>query len=195
MAETPEDTLRALEEESARRSKNALGEVRRASRAQRDADTGAWLSAGDSLAEKVIAALDTGDDERAERLVRRIVALPVVDETVRAGPMAVSVLLYNEIIDPSFEGGDARGLLDLPLRLLPDLDDAAADALRHTLAAITDYELPEAMLRRIRSVVPLERKSDPPFAGVPEQELPAAVLAVLRLVLRLRSEEAPDSMR
>lgn len=189
MAAPSDDTLSALQEELARRSDNALGGVRRASGAQRNAEMEAWLSAGDNLAEKAIAALDAGDDDRAERLARRIVALPVVDESTRSGLMAVSVLMYSEVIDPSFEGGDARGMLDLPLRLLPTLDEYAADALRHALASITDYELPAAMVRRIRSVVPPERKLDEPFAGISEDELPAAVLSTLRLVLRLRSDE------
>ncbi|MGT2427102.1 hypothetical protein [Amnibacterium kyonggiense] len=44
------------------------------------------------------------------------------------------------------------------------------------------------MRDRIRAVVPPERRFDPPFAGVPADELPAAVLATLRLVLQMRAD-------
>jgi hypothetical protein len=189
MARLSDDDFTALQAELDQDAARALGDVRRASGAQRNAETEAWLAAGDNLAEKAIAALDTGDDERAARLVQRIVALPEIDEDVRAGLMAVHLLLYSEIVDPSFEGGDVRGLLDLPLRLLPTLDEPAADALRHVLATITDYDVPAGVRRRIEEVVPLERRLDPPFAGVPEEALPAAVTSALRLVLRLRAEE------
>lgn len=188
MARLSDDDFAALDEERERDTANALGHLRRSSSSQRNAETSAWLAAGDNLAEKAIAALDLGEDERAHRLAGRIVALPVVDEGIRSGLMAVSLVLYNEIVDP-FEDGDGRGVLDLPLRLLPALDRPAADALRHALAALADYDLPAGMLRRIRSVVPLEQRMDPAFAGVPEEQLPDAILSTLRLVLRLRSDE------
>jgi hypothetical protein len=181
-----EAVQRAMDEDAAR----ALGRVRRKDGAQRNEELRVWLRAGSTLAEKAIAALDLGDDERAVQLARRIVALPVVDEETRSGLMAVNLLLYNEVVDPSFSAADdARGLLDLPLRLLPTLDPWAADALRHVLASFTDYDLPAAIVRRISAVVPLERKLEPPFLGVPEEALPDAVLSVLRLALRLRSED------
>ena len=189
MARLTDDDFSALQDEMDRDTARALGDVRRASGSRQNADTQAWLAAGDNLAEKAIAALDLGDDARARRLVGRVVTLPLVDEGIRSGLMAVNLLLYNELIDPSFEGGDGRGLLDVPLRILPTLDRPAADALRHVLASLTDYELPASVLRRISSVVALERRLDPPFAGVPEEELPDAVIAVLRLVLRLRAED------
>jgi hypothetical protein len=165
-----------------------LDRLRRAQGAQRNETTSAWLGAGENLAEKALAALDTGEDADAERLVRRILALPVDDEGTRTGLMAVSLLLYGEVLDPGFEVEAAPGLLDLPLRLLPTLDAAAANELRHVLAALTEYDLPAAMVRRIRDVVPLERRLEPPFAGVPEQSLADAITGVLRLVLRLRTE-------
>ena len=56
------------------------------------------------------------------------------------------------------------------------------------LAAVTDYELPAGVLRRIREVVSLERRLDPPFVGVPDEALPSAMISVLRLVLRLRAD-------
>ncbi|WP_375388352.1 hypothetical protein [uncultured Amnibacterium sp.] len=189
MARLTDDDFSELQQRLDRDTARALGTVRQASGAQRNAETETWLAAGDNLAEKAIAALDLGDEARARRLAERIVALPVVDEETRSGLMAVDVLLYGEVIDPSFEGGDARGLLDLPLRILPTLDPPAADALRHTLAAIGDFDVPAAVLRRIREVVPLERRLDGPLAGVAEEALPDAVLSVLRLVLRLRADE------
>jgi hypothetical protein len=189
MARLSDDDFAALQDEIDQDTAQALGDVRRASGAQRNAETQAWLAAGDNLAEKAIAALDTGDKARADRLVQRIVALPVVDEGMRSGLMAVNLLLYNEVVDPSFEGGEERGLLDVPLRLLPTLDRSAADALRHVLASLTDYELPAGVVRRIRSVVPLERRLDPPFADVAEEALPGAITSVLRLILRLRAHE------
>lgn len=166
----------------------ALGSVRRADGAQRNEEIQVWLSAGGNLGEKAIAALDLGDAERAMTLARRIAALPVVDEETRSGLMAVNLLLYNEVVDPTFEeGDDVRGLLEVPMRLLPTLDGPAADALRHVLAAFTDSELPEALVRRIEAIVPLERRLDAPFDGVPVEALPEAILSVLRLVLRLRA--------
>ena len=189
MARLSDDDFAALQEELDRDSARALGDLRRADGAERNAEIEAWLAAGDNLAEKAIAALDTGDDARAAKLVQRIVALPVVDDEMRPGLMAVDLLLYNEIVDPSFEGGDGRGLLDLPLRLLPTLDEPAADVLRHVLATLTDYDLPAGVRRRIEEVVPLERRLDPPFAGVAADALPGAVTAVLRLILRLRAED------
>lgn len=184
-----DDYLEAIQRELDRDTARALGPVRRSAGEQRNAETEAWLSAGDNLAEKAIAALDTGDEERAAKLVRRIIALPVVDESTPSGLMAVNVVLYREVIDPPFEDCDARGLLDLPLRLLPTLDGWAADALRHALASFADYELPAAMVRRIRAVVSPERRFDEPFQGVSEEDLPAAVTSVLRLVLQLRTEQ------
>ena len=189
MARLSDDDFTALQEELDRDTARALGDVRRAAGAHRNAETQAWLAAGDNLAEKAIAALDLGDEPRAQRLVERIVALPVVDEETRSGLMAVNLLLYNEVVEPTVEGEAPRGLLDEPLRTLPTLDRPAADALRHVLASLTDYELPAGLVRRIRAVVPLEARLDPPFAEVPEEELPAAVLSVLRLVLRLRADE------
>jgi hypothetical protein len=188
MARYSEDDFDALQAELDRDTAKALGDLRRADGAQRNAETQAWLAAGDNLAEKAIAALDVGDEPRALRLVERIVSLPSVEET-RSGLMAVNLLLYNEVVDPTFAGEDARGLLDVPLRVLPTLDRSAADALRHVLASLSDYELPAGTLRRIQTVVPLERRLDPPFAGVEEADLPAAVAAVLRLILRLRADE------
>ena len=190
MARLSDDDFARLRTEQDEDAARALGDVRRASGAQRNADIGVWLSAGDNLAEKAIAALDTGDDAAARRLVQRIIDLPVVDEETPAGLMAVHLLIYNEVVDPSFEDADGQGLLDLPLRLLPTLDRPAGDALRHVLAAMTDYELPAGMLRRIQSVVPLERRLEPPFAGVPEAELPDAVVSALRLILLLRGDDA-----
>jgi hypothetical protein len=189
MARLSDDDFTALRKERDDDASRALGDVRRASGAQRNSEIEAWLAAGDNLAEKAIAALDTGDDAGARRLVGRIVALPVVDTDTHAGLMAVHLLLYNEVVDPSFEGGEGHGLLERPLRLLPTLDRAAADALRHVLAAMTDYDLPAGMLNRIRSVVPLERRLEPPFADVPVPALSDAIVSVLRLILLLRSDE------
>ena len=189
MARLSDDDFTALRKERDENESRALGDLRRASGAQRNSEIEVWLAAGDNLAEKAIAALDTGDDAGARRLVERIVALPVVDTDTRAGLMAVHLLLYNEIVDPSFAGADGGGLLERPLRLLPTLDRPAAEAMRHVLAAMTDYELPAGVLQRIRSVVPLERRLDPPFAGVPEAALPDAIVSVLRLVLLLRTDE------
>lgn len=189
MPQSPDDELDRIEQEADRLSRGPLGAARRSDGSLRNAETDAWLAAGDNLAEKAIAALDTGDDERVVRLVRRIVALPVVDGSIRSGLMAVSILVINEVIDPTFEGGDDRGFLDLPLRLLPTLDRYAAESLRHALAVIADYDVPAAVLRRVREVVPLERRLDPPFADVPEEELEAAVTATLRLVLALRGAD------
>ncbi|GAA2753505.1 hypothetical protein [Amnibacterium kyonggiense] len=184
-----EDAFARIEHERDRSSSRPLGDLRRAEGERRLEGFEVWLTAGETLAEKAIAAIDTGDEERAERLARRIIALPVIDESTPSGLMAVSVLLMNEIVDPSFEGGEGRGFLDLPLRLLPTLDEPAADALRYALAAITAYELPAAVRDRIRAVTLPERRFDPPFAGVSDEQLPAAVIAALRLVLRLRAED------
>ncbi len=189
MAQPSDDDHDALLGELEQGASRGLGDVRRFEGEQRNAEIEAWLIAGDNLAEKAIAALDTGDDERAERLVRRIVALPVVDGSIRSGLMAVSVLLTNEVIDPSFDDGEGRGLLDLPLRLLPTLDPFGADALRHALAVMGDYQLPAAVLRRITAVVDPENRFEAPFAGVAEEDLPAAVTAALRVALLLRSDE------
>jgi hypothetical protein len=188
VAQSPEDALARIEAERSSSRSRPLGDLRRADGARRIEGLEAWLTAGETLAEKAVAAIDTGDDERAERLARRIIALPTIDETTPSGLMAVSILLMNEIVDPSFDAGEGRGLLDLPLRLLPTLDEPAADALRYALAAISDYELPAAVRDRISAVVPPDRRFEPPFAGVSEEQLPAAVIAALRLVLRLRSE-------
>lgn len=86
----------------------ALGSVRRADGAQRNEEIQVWLSAGDNLGEKAIAALDLGDAERALTLARRIAALPVVDEETQSGLMAVNLLLDNEVVDPTFEKGSTR---------------------------------------------------------------------------------------
>lgn len=189
MARLSDDDFTALRRERDEDESRVLGEVRRASGAQHNSEIEVWLAAGDNLAEKAIAALDTGNEAGARRLVERIVALPVVDTDTRAGLMAVHLLLYNEVVDPSFEGGEGQGLLEWPLRLLPTIDPAAADALRHVLAAMTDYELPAGMLQRIRSVVPLERRLEPPFVDVPDAALPDAIVSALRLILLLRSDE------
>jgi hypothetical protein len=172
MARLSDDDFARLRTEQDENAARALGDLRQASGAQRNADIGVWLS-----------------EANARRLVQRIIDLPVVDEETPAGLMAVHLLLYNEVVDPSFEGAEGQGLLDLPLRLLPTLDRPAGDALRHVLAAMTDYELPAGMLRRIQSVVPLERRLEPPFAGVPAAELPDAVISALRLILLLRGDE------
>lgn len=188
MARLSDDDFTALRAQQDEDNARALGDLRRASGARRTAEIEAWLAAGDNLAEKALAALDTGDEGGARRLVQRIIDLPVVDDETPAGLMAVHLLLYNELVDPSFETGEGQGLLEVPLRLLPTLERPAADALRHALAAMTDYELPAGMLRRIRSVVPPERRLDPPFSGVPTAELPDAIVSVLRLILLLRSQ-------
>ena len=190
MARFDDDDFAALQDAMDRDTAAPLGRLRRDSGGRQNDSVTAWLGAGDNLAEKAIAALDTGDDDRALALARRIVALPEVDDGVRTGLMAVSLGLYNEMVDPAFEEAAGAGLLEAPLRLLPDLDGTTARELRRVLAALTDYDLPAAMLRRIQEVVPLERKFDAPFAGVPEDELPGAVVGVLRLVLRLRTADA-----
>jgi len=189
MARLSDDDFAALRKERDRDAGRVLGEARDADSAQRNAELGTWLTAGDNLAEKAIEALDLGDRERAVHLADRIAALPVLDGDTRTGPTAVDLLLYNEVIDPAFDGGEARGLLDLPLRLLPDLPPTAADELRHVLASMTEFDLPAGTLRRITAVVAPERRLDPPFADVPDEALPEAILDVLRLVLRLRSAE------
>jgi hypothetical protein len=189
MAQYSEDDFAALRTDVGRDLARPLGDVRRPGDDYRMAEIQTWLTAGDNLAEKALGALDSGDEARALRLVQRIIALPLVDEATRSGLMAVNLLLYNEVVDPTFEGGDARGLLDVPLRLLPTLPRPAADALLHVLASITDYELPASVLRRIQAVVPLERRFDPPFVGVAEEALPDAILQTLRLVLLLRADE------
>ncbi|RIX27861.1 hypothetical protein [Amnibacterium setariae] len=189
MARFSDDDFAELRKEREQDASRPLGAARRTDGEQRNADLETWLAAGDNLAEKAIEALDTGDAERALQLARRIAALPVLDGETRTGPTAVDLLLYNEVVAPSFDEGEARGLLDLPLRLLPDLDAAAADELRHVLASMTDFDLPAGVLRRITEVVPPERRLDPPFDGVGEEDLPAAIVSVLRLVLRLRSDE------
>ena len=190
MARLTDDDFARLRSELDQDSGLVLGGVRRANDMLQNGTAQAWLAAGDNLSEKVIAALDTGDEDRAHDLARRIVALPVIDGDVRAGTMAVDLVLSNEVLDPDFEDRETQGLLDLPLRLLPDLDPPVADELRHVLAAFTEYDLPAAMVRRISAVTSLDRRLDPPFAGVPEEALPAAVVGVLRLVLRLRSDPA-----
>ncbi len=188
MARFSDDDFAQLQQEVDRDTAAPLGDLRRAAGERQNDSISAWLGAGDTLAEKALAALDTGDEQRALALAGRIVALPEVDDGVRAGLMAVSLGLYNELIDPAFEQGDGGGLLEAPLRLLPELDPRTADELRRVLAAMTDYDLPQSMRRRIDAVVAPQRRRDAPFAGVPEDELPQAVLGVLRLILRLRSE-------
>ncbi|MFD1722871.1 hypothetical protein [Amnibacterium endophyticum] len=187
MARLTDDDFDALRAQQDRARARPLGALRSADGEQRGEALDAWITAGDTLAEKAIAALDAGDDERAAALVRRIVDLPVVDGSTRTGLMAVDLVLVGEVLEP-LEEGDAAGLLERPLRLLPDLPQPVADELRHVLAALTDYDLPAAVRRRIAAVVPLEDRLQPPFSGVPEDELPAAVTGVLRLVLRLRSD-------
>lgn len=189
MARFSDDDFAQLQQEVDRDTAAPLGGLRRAAGGRQNESISAWLGAGDTLAEKAIAALDTGDEDRALALARRIVALPEVDDGVRAGLMAVSLALYNELVDPAFEDAAATGLLDAPLRLLPELDPTTATELRRVLAAMTDYDLPDALLRRIRSVVPADQARDAPFTGVAEEDLPDAVVGVLRLMLRLRSVE------
>lgn len=187
MARLTEDDFAALQGDLQRDTDRALGGLRRASGAQQNERTEAWLSAGDTLAEKAVAALDTGDDDRAAVLVRRIVGLPEVDDGLRAGLLAVDLVLYNELLDPVVEDAAAPGLLDAPLRLLPQLDAPVAAELRRVLASLTEYGLPDAVIRRIHAVVEPERRLDPPFAAVPEEALPQAVTGVLQLILRLRT--------
>lgn len=189
MARFTEDDFAALRAEVDRDAERALGSVRRAAGAQQNEAIESWLRAGDNLAEKAIAALDGGDETRAAGLVARIIGLPAIEEGIPTGLMAVNLVLFNELLDPAFDDEGRTGLLDAPLRLLPGLEPRVADALRHALAAMTDYELPAAVVRRIRAVVPLHARLDPPFAGVPEDELVATVTGALRVVLQLRSAD------
>lgn len=187
MARLTDDDFAAFREESARSAAAPLGPARLRSGELRNDVTDAWLEAGDRLAEKAIAALDLGEDERAAALVRRIVALPLVDEdSTRSGLMAVGVLLVGEIVDP-LEDDPEVGLLDLPLRLLPTLDAEVGTELRRALGALLDYDLPAALARRIRDVTDDAERLQQPFAGVPDAALPAVVTGVLRVVLRLRT--------
>lgn len=187
MARLTDDDFEEFRAEADRLAAAPLGQVRIASGELRNEATDAWLEAGDRLAERAVAALDLGEHERAAVLVRRIIALPLVDDgTTRSGLMAVGVLLVGEIVDPMEDDVDA-GLLDLPLRLLPTLEPPVAVELRRALGALLDYDLPTALVRRIREALADTERREQPFTGVPEEELPTAVTGVLRLVLRLRS--------
>lgn len=185
MARLDDDDFQRLRDELGAAAETPLGFVRGREDERRDRSTDAWLAAGDTLAEKAIAALDLGDEGRAGALVARLVALPPIDDGVPAGPMAVSLLLIGELVDPLEEGATA-GLLEAPLRLLPDLDPLVAAELRTALASLLGRGLPTAVERRIREAAG-DGGAAQPFAGVPDDALPAAVTGVLRLVLRLRS--------
>ncbi len=183
MARLTEDDFAALRARSDRDSARTLGGFRRADGAQRNEATLAWLAAGDTLAEKAIAALDAGDEQRASRLVRRIIDLPVVDDDLRSGLTAVGLLLDAEVLAPGSEAGIEPDVWDGRRRLLPGLEPSVAAELRRALATATWSGAPSATARGSAAAASPER----PFSGVQASALPAAVAGVLRLVLRLRA--------
>ncbi|MDQ6715752.1 MAG: hypothetical protein M3Z83_06565 [Actinomycetota bacterium] len=148
---------------------------------------GLWAGAENLLvkAMRAMRAMRAGDEDRAEALVRRAVALPF-DDHEGAPPVAIAAqtLLFEALVDAleDCDEGD-QWWLDPALTLLGP-DEAARVDLRRALVAIAqDFDISPAERRRIHAAV-----ADVPEAPglhdevtLPADEMQARVESLLRL--------------
>lgn len=113
----------------------SLGRTRRQFREQLQAESWAFFQGAGNLLDKACAALDTGDDERAERLMARAAGLPYsYFEECWPGVAMASVALYTEV-NEAYEDSDEEDSewLLAAIDVLPSLEGPGHEAMSSVL--------------------------------------------------------------
>ncbi|WP_147916627.1 hypothetical protein [Ruania zhangjianzhongii] len=181
------DADRLAERIIAAESDRGLGAVQLLSGRALEPFSTAGHEGAQNLVNKALAALETGDADRARRYLRTAARLPF-DEREQSHPLAwiAHMELFNEISD-LVEELDERdsSWLDLATTVLADADEDGRAELRAVLVTIEhDYRMRKQENRALRTVI----------AGLPEQaplherhvdepELVAGALSILQATL------------
>ncbi|MBD3782823.1 MAG: hypothetical protein IE926_07675 [Micrococcales bacterium] len=149
----PEPDLDAL---LSRLEDRGLGDIPLRAKAALQPFSRGSMTAATNLLDKATDALDRGEDERADHLIAKAVALPY-DEYEDAPPAEwqAHMAIFMAVTDACEDDVDADDVwLDAALHAMAEAPPGGRATLRDCLVTmIQDYDMPPRMVRRIRSGV------------------------------------------